>query len=341
VDPPSRAEDVDADWVRAALGLPAGRPAGLRAERIGEGFGLGGTVARLHLYGAPGLPPTLVAKALPFADGEAEARFYREAAPRLDLRLPSFHGWFPHSDGTRGVILLGDVGPARQGDALAGLAPDEAAAVAAAGSWHAAFWGRGSDPFLSRLPSWDRDPVGEPSRTAAAVPAFLAAWGDRIPPAARAAAERLHRLLPAARAALDGAPPTLLHGDLHADNVLLPPGGPPVILDWAGTCRGPAAADFAHFLVEGVAVEVRRTAERDLATAWTEEAARRLVRGRAPADLLAEADHAAIPLWAGIVRGAARWASSPSGEPRKGLVIANLVRNGAAYLSDRGLGGLP
>jgi aminoglycoside phosphotransferase (APT) family kinase protein len=38
---------------------------------------------------------------------------------------------------------------------------------------------------------------------------------------------------------------SLLHLDLHPDNVLLGPGGPAVI-DWPNAARGPAAVDVAH-----------------------------------------------------------------------------------------------
>jgi hypothetical protein len=341
VEPPARAEDVDAAWLGAVLRLPPGSPAALRAERIGEGFGLGGTAARLHLEGAPGLPSTLVAKACRAADGEAEAGFYRQAAPRLDLRLPDFHGWFPDAAGTRGVLLLGDVGPARQGDALAGLPPAEAATVmAAAAAFHAAFWDRAGDPWLASLPTWTGIRPAKERRIPDAIPVFLARWGDRIPPAARAATERLPRLLRAARAALAPVPPTLLHGDLHADNVLLPAGGPPVILDWPCVERGPAAADFVHFLVEGVTAEVRRSGEGELAAAWTEEASRRGVPGRTAADLLPEADRAMVLLWSAIVGSAVHREAAPAAPPRREAVIANLVRNGAAFVADRGVGAL-
>ena len=60
---------------------------------------------------------------------------------------------------------------------------------------------------------------------------------------------RLHELLHAVPA-LPGLPEpfgageTLLHRDLHPDNVLLGPNGP-VIIDWTGACNGAGAADIA------------------------------------------------------------------------------------------------
>jgi len=42
-----------------------------------------------------------------------------------------------------------------------------------------------------------------------------------------------------------GAEGSLLHRDLHPENVLLSPAGP-VIIDWSGACNGPGAADVAR-----------------------------------------------------------------------------------------------
>ena len=333
---PPGPEDIDAAWLRSALGLPAGCPSSLRTERIGEGFGLDGVVARLHLEGAPGLPPTLVAKSSAALKSGREAYFYEFLAPRLDLALPSFHGRFTDDAGERSFLLLGDVGPARQGDVLVGLAPGEAAGVvAAAASWHACFWDRPGDGALGRLPSWTSDPAVEAARVGGLVPDFLAGWGDRVPASVRALTERLPSLLPAARTALAEAPVTLVHTDLHADNVLVPEGGTPVILDWPDVCRGPAAVDFAHFLVEGVAPEVRRAEEGRLAAIWAEEAARRGVEGYGVDRLRADGDHALLLLWGGIVSWAARMRRHPVGPPRKAAVVENLVRNGAAMLAER------
>jgi tRNA A-37 threonylcarbamoyl transferase component Bud32 len=57
---------------------------------------------------------------------------------------------------------------------------------------------------------------------------------------------RLHRI--AAPPQLDspvGEGDSLLHLDLHPDNVILSPRGP-VVIDWPNAARGPGAADVAH-----------------------------------------------------------------------------------------------
>jgi aminoglycoside phosphotransferase (APT) family kinase protein len=77
----------------------------------------------------------------------------------------------------------------------------------------------------------------------------LAAHPTRLAGHARLLAE-LHRIVHAinAPAGLDrpfGSGQTLLHLDLHPDNVILASCGP-VIIDWQGAVAGPAAADLAH-----------------------------------------------------------------------------------------------
>ena len=42
---------------------------------------------------------------------------------------------------------------------------------------------------------------------------------------------------------------TLVHADLHLDNVLFEEEGRPVILDWARAARGPAAIDLVELLL--------------------------------------------------------------------------------------------
>jgi len=55
--------------------------------------------------------------------------------------------------------------------------------------------------------------------------------------------------LPGAFTRLRRQPPTVLHADLHLDNVLLSESGP-ILLDWANVRWGPAAIDVARCLLE-------------------------------------------------------------------------------------------
>ena len=94
---------------------------------------------------------------------------------------------------------------------------------------------------------------------ASAVPEMLDRddLGDRMAPEVRAAwvaAER--RLVDACTALIDvGLPDTLVHGDLHPENVVITPGGYRVV-DWSDAAVGNPFVDLATFLV--------RTTDRDL-----------------------------------------------------------------------------
>jgi aminoglycoside phosphotransferase (APT) family kinase protein len=332
---PGGPETMDADWLRGVLGPHRVGHGNLRAERIGEGYGLGGIAARLHLPRPAGGPGTLVAKWCPAAKGRSEAAFYREIAPALDLDLPDLHGAWFDAPADRALLLMEDVFPARQGDAIEGLSPADAdALVDAAASFHAAFWGDAAVPALDGLRRWESAAGDAPARTAAALPAFLAAHGDALSPAAREAIGDLPRRLEGALAALREAPPTLVHDDLHGDNVLFRPDGTPVILDWPDAALGPAAVDVAHLLVEALTVEGRRAREEALLARWCAAAASRGVRGYGPARLREDVDRAGVVFLGAIVRTVAKGPPSPPPDPRLAPLVANLVRNGTAVLED-------
>jgi aminoglycoside phosphotransferase (APT) family kinase protein len=154
------------------------------------------------------------------------------------------------------VLLLEDVG-GRQGDVLAGCSAEEAAGVfEAIASVHAGRWA--TDGF----PPWTTDPAARQARYAERVDAFLERYGDVVPaPVATIAAALRTRLGEVAEELRAGAS-TLIHGDLHLDNMLFDAGGRPVaILDWQSAVIGPPAWDLALFLSSSLAVEERRAAE--------------------------------------------------------------------------------
>lgn len=51
---------------------------------------------------------------------------------------------------------------------------------------------------------------------------------------------------------LDQAPPTVIHGDVHLDNVMWRHDRRVALLDWAGAAVGPAAVDVAGCLLGGL-----------------------------------------------------------------------------------------
>jgi len=324
---PANPDDLDAAWLEGVLReggvLPAARVRRITSEVIGVGFGLDGTSVRATIDG-DGTPATLVVKWCSAENARSEAHFYRAVAPRLELRLATLLGARIDEEG--GILVLSDVAPARQGDTLVGATePESEALTDAMAGFHALWWGAADVPVVAPLPSWVSDDEASSGRIAEAVPRFLAAWAGRLPPAALAFAEQLPGHVTAARAALARAPETLVHADLHLDNVLFLDDGVPVVLDWPSACRGPAALDFARLVVEGLTSAARRDREGRLLHRYLAALESRGVRygvDRMRADVAC----VATLLYAAAVR----WAAGPhavrAGVPRVALLAEELVR---------------
>jgi len=309
---PTAASDLTAAWLRAAL-REAPAFAGvavrdLRCTRIGEGFGLDGRVYRLTVDPPPAPPGfPLVVKLSDARGGTDEMAFYRCAAGRITARVPRFVAG--EADATRAFLLLEDIAPAEQGDVLTGTTPERAEAVIRAmAGYHAVFrGGEGLD-----LAAWEPDPTRGP-RIRERAPRFLERYGEELRELVDGLAERVTD----AEARLARARPTLVHGDLHLDNVLFPPEGGPVILDWTRARRGAAALDVAAFLVEGLVPAQRPWLQETLLEAYARAAGEDL-RDEVRAALVRRLGMAV--LWAG--------AEEPGFKhPRVPAIVDSLVRN--------------
>jgi hypothetical protein len=330
-------EELDAPWVERALreagDAAAGEIVALRSRRIGVGYGLEGTLARLTLVSRDGRESTMVAKWCGARDGTTENRFYREIGPHLDGVVPRLRAFAVEED--RALLLLEDVAPARQGDAIVGATPEEAGRlVEAAAGLHAAFWGSVQDAAVAWLPRWGGDPAGWAERTSALLPRFRDRWAGVLPREILAAADRLPEDLVAAHASLARAPRTVIHGDLHFDNVLVRPDGSPVVIDWAQAALGPGVVDVVRFLVEGVTAQTRRAHERSLLDRYLGALTRRGIDYEMNR-LLEDASDALTVLFAGAIRFKDPCVDSPV---RLGSIVENLVRNVTQAVADWRLG---
>ncbi|WP_396454724.1 phosphotransferase [Actinomadura sp.] len=268
----SGAGDLTASWLSDALGT---RVAAVRTEPVGTGRV--SDSLRLHLTYADetSLPPTMVAK-VPAADPssraaarairtyEVEASFYSEIAHYLDAGIPTCYFSAYDRERDEYAVLLADLAPARPGDQLAGIAPeDAAAAIAEMAALHAAGW---DAPGLAALPWLNRHDADSAAFTAALVTDLYTGFKDRY--AADLAPEviaLIEDFLPSIAAYLTAreGPLTLVHGDFRADNLLF--GGPrAAVLDWQTVIYGPGLADLSYFLGSSLPVEVRRAHEKDL-----------------------------------------------------------------------------
>lgn len=329
---PSAPDALDAAWLEDALrggpALPAARVRRISTEIIGVGFGLDGTSARVTLDG-DGVPATLVVKWCSAENASREERFYRQVAPRLELRLASLLGARVDAKSARGVLVLSDVAPARQGDTVVGATEAESDALTdLMARLHAPFWGGSGLPELAPIPRYAGDGPGQAARIAEVLPRFLAEWAGRLPPEALALAAELPERVSAAIGWLAQSPPTLVHADLHLDNVLFLEDGTPVVLDWPSACRGPAALDFARLLVEGMTSAARRARQERLMRRYLDALAARGVHCEL------ERMRVDVARVATLLYGAAvRWAAGPNAigpdVPRVALLVESLVRKGA------------
>lgn len=338
-------DGLDAAWLDVVL-RDSGRFPGVRvrsvtAERIGVGFGLDGTSIRAQLVG-DGAPATVVVKWTSAVNVRSEQCFYRHAAPRLDLRLPTLIAAQIDETAGRGVLVLSDIAPARQGDTLLGASPAESdALIDAMAEYHALYWeGRhGSDapaiPVCSAAPRWLRADEEWRQKLVAALPRFRELWADRLPSAAIEFAADLPTRVASARDGLAAAPRTLVHGDLHLDNVLFIEEEVPVILDWPSAYRGPAGVDFWRLLLEGMTIAARHERQERLVARYLQALESRGVQYDRER-LLSDGMHVATLLYA----AAALWATGPGAAredvPRVAALCQGLVRRCADAVTRAG-----
>jgi thiamine kinase-like enzyme len=275
---------ITADWLNETVDLGGAKVTDVRAENLGAGLGLLGEVARLHLTYAGGAgegPATLIAKCQsPAIENRVvaqlmgfytrEVNFYSQLATSVPVRVPRCLHAEAAIEGAPFVVLLEEITGARTIDQIVGADRSDAEAIVdQAVALHAAFW---SSPRLDAL-EW-LPPLNTPGNLAASaladqkLPAYLDYWKGRLP---AEMIEFVVALTPHYPALLDWwvetAPPTLVHTDFRADNLLIGGSagdGVVTFLDWQFCMRGPGAWDIANFLAASVTVDDRRAWEDDL-----------------------------------------------------------------------------
>jgi streptomycin 6-kinase len=287
---PASPDDLTPEWVTEALRetdvLRGGHVAEVEWERVGAEYGFTGLVGRAHLRyenASSESPRSLIAK-LPMAetaeisgyravqerDSARMARYYERAAREVRFYRKAGAGFAPRmyyadsDDASRRVVLLlEDVSGGRQGDVLLGCSIDDAATVIQElAPFHARWWGDRAP--RSDFPRSGGDPRARQEVYGQQVEPFLARYGDGLPSAMVAVISGLRsRLASVAEALYDGLE-TLIHGDLHLDNMIFGPRGhgrSVTVLDWQTVSVGPPASDLAFFVTDSLAVEDRRASE--------------------------------------------------------------------------------
>ena len=293
------ATKIDPDWMTTAL-----RRAGvIREARVtdvamkGVGNGLVGDSFRFTLaYDAiePGAPATVVGK-FPAKDPASrqsgtdhmlylrEVSFYRELAKTVAIHTPRalVAEIDPATDDF--TLIFEDLGPARQGDQLAGCSLDDArTALTEAAALHAPRWG---DPALEEIDWLAKRPAQLSGLVNAQLPAIIGLYKDRyaglLEPEFMALIEKLPATLLAQQASSDIPPRTVAHADFRLDNIMFDVQDgryPMATLDWQTVTVGAGPSDVAYFLSAGIDAQARRDHDRDLVGLYHAELLRRGVR---------------------------------------------------------------
>jgi hypothetical protein len=224
------------------------RPVTLVEEaHIGADRGFAGTVLRLSLTPSGHHPATVIAKLGSPTDTAVrrEAAFYRDIGP--ELSAPTAQCWYAGStpDGSQ-AVLLDDLTHSRPGDVLTGASPRNVSAVLRE---MASVWRHGDKPPAGRLPRYSTAGRHDwQNRYAAQWDGLAATLRGQLPDEVWSMGEQLRTRLAAISARLLTGSPTVLHGDLHLDNVLFTTSGKPIVIDWATARIGPLALDLFPFL---------------------------------------------------------------------------------------------
>jgi Phosphotransferase enzyme family len=327
---PETPDELTPAWLTAALAetgvLRHGAVAAAELEHVGEEYGFTGLVAhvRLRYRDADGdVPNSLIAK-LPMARGNVvsghrarqerdpalarryyercvrEERFYREVGATF---APTLYYSAVDDDRRRVVLLLEDLTAGRQGDVLTGCSIEDAALVIEEiAPFHAQWWGERAP--IHTFPRAGDDHDARQERYAGEVDLFLERYGDALSPAVRHLLDRLRSRLAAVRAALTGGSQTLIHADLHLDNVIFDSraeGRSAVVLDWQTSSVGSPAWDVALFLFGSLSIDDRRAAEDALLDRYTTLIAEHGVRDYGVDDLRRDCRLALLAVLAGTV----------------------------------------
>jgi hypothetical protein len=270
---PVAVDDVTPEWLSRVLSLDV-----VATEVLDQHSGTTGR-ARLGLTYGSGVdgecPPSLFVKLPPFDEkqrrfvaqtglGTAEARFYRDVAADVPMRVPGV--LYAELDDDGYVMLLEDLEASgcrfpRPGDddvvAVVDSIIDELAAL------HAKYW---EHPALERELGW----VSEGMRIAFGsggrfMRKALDQFADDMAPAYRRLGELYVSHAPQI-AELWAAPPhTLAHGDPHMGNLFVD-GARAGFFDWGMIMRKAGMWDVAYVICNSVPTEIRRANEH----AWIE-----------------------------------------------------------------------
>lgn len=278
---PAHPDDVTPQWLGEVLGA---KVRSVSWKPIGTGQ-VGDSV-RFTLDG-DGAPRTLAGK-FPAADAASrgtaimfglyrkEVEFYRQTARHLEVRVPKAYFAEVSADGGDFILLFEDVGPARQGDQIAGCdIADARQGLKQAAAIHAPSWGR-ADLLQA---GWIQPPESVGATIASLYPqaqaVFRERYADTLEPELMKVCEELAELAPSYFVRTE-EPKCIVHGDFRLDNMLFDIGGgaePIAVLDWQTVTIGNALSDVGYFMGCGIGERLWRDHEDELFDLWLAEMA--------------------------------------------------------------------
>ena len=295
---PGGPEEITPEWLTAVFYektiLTSGAVVSVQIDSIGQNFGFTGVIARVRLQYADckeSAPSSVVVK-IPTARRETpsayrasqekdvamarryfercarEVAFYQQVAPLSAIPVPRLYYGAADDATWRVILVIEDFQSARQGDALGGCTPQDAALVInRLAHFHAQWWNHPRLDEFSWLPLWGGDSNVAQKRYVQSVDAFLRRFGSRVPKRVREIIGALATSYGDIRARMKQLPVTMVHGDLHLDNILFSPleCNPGVtVIDWQSVARGRGIIDLALFLFGSLETTTRRAVEGDL-----------------------------------------------------------------------------
>jgi aminoglycoside/choline kinase family phosphotransferase len=197
-----------------------------------------------------------------------EVAFYQQIAPLSALPVPRLYYGATDEETGRVILVLEDLHSVRLGDALGGCSTSEAALVVEQlAHFHAQWWNHPPLSTFPWLPLWGRDTHIAQKRYVECIDPFLRRFGSRVPRRIRGVIDALATSYGAVRERLKLAPTTMIHADLHLDNLLFSPPEEEsgvILLDWQSVARGRGALDLGLFLFGSLDTPTRRAVEGDL-----------------------------------------------------------------------------
>ncbi len=268
---PVDVEQLTPAFFADALGLDV-----TRAEMLEHSSGTTGR-ARFALSGEPGVPETVFVKLPPFDEtqrafvasvgmGVAEARFYRDLAGEMPVRVPGV--WFADTDGDGYVMVLEDLiasGCTFPNPDDVDVAERARDIVQQLGVLHARYWSSTRFDAGGDLAWLARRGTGGGDGGAPFVKMAVDNLGPQLDADFHHIADLYLSRAPEIFALWNSSARTLVHGDPHLGNLFVDEraGGRTGFLDWAMVGCSPGLRDVAYVLCNSIRADVRAPNERE------------------------------------------------------------------------------